>query len=175
MRSSDIDEPRNYCFKSIERAPKDIIQTLLKDIFMVRRSGDWMVIWDDRIMEVMLEEETVTATKLAERDEIRVSRQHISTRLSKMEQHELVKDLGNSVYMLTDEGVGYLNEAYDAGDSNWFDQDGKERMDFMPHEMSPRVTRQWAAILWDEINEEQLEDEIDYTKSEKFNQYVKDS
>jgi Mn-dependent DtxR family transcriptional regulator len=79
----------------------------------MRKSAKGMSLWDDRILEVIHEEGSGSPTELSESDYIRVSQQHVSRRLKKLEEYGLVKRLGNAVYILTDEGEAYLHEEYD--------------------------------------------------------------
>lgn len=80
----------------------------------MRQSGSWMTIWDDRILEIIREEESGTSTELAEREEIHVAQSTVSRRLQKLADRDLLRALGNGVYMLTDEGEAYLDGEYDA-------------------------------------------------------------
>ncbi|MCL9812573.1 winged helix-turn-helix domain-containing protein [Natranaeroarchaeum aerophilus] len=75
----------------------------------MRRSGAWMTIWDDRILEILRDEDSGTPSKLAEREQIRVKRPQVSRRLQKLSERGLVKPLGNGVYIITERGEGYLD------------------------------------------------------------------
>jgi len=79
-----------------------------------RRSATWMTIWDDRLLEVIREEGSGSPKELAETDFIRVSRQHVSRRLSKLAEHGLLTHLGNGVYVITEKGNRYLEGELDA-------------------------------------------------------------
>lgn len=78
-----------------------------------RRSGSWMVIWDDRILEVLAREGPKAPKELSERDYIHSSPSNISRRLSLMHDHGLVDPVGNGVYQITHEGRLYLVGGYD--------------------------------------------------------------
>lgn len=54
-------------------------------------------------------------------DIIRCSRSTISRRLNKLEEHHLLRDIGNGAYVLTDEGEAYLEERYDAEEGVYID------------------------------------------------------
>lgn len=73
-----------------------------------------MTIWDDRILEVIREEGSGSPSELAGTDVIRVSRQHVSRRLQKLADHQLLTHLGNGVYVITEEGKKYLDGELDA-------------------------------------------------------------
>nr|WP_251328064.1 ArsR family transcriptional regulator [Haloplanus sp. HW8-1] len=73
-----------------------------------------MTIWDDRILEVIREEGSGSPSELADTDVIRVSRQHVSRRLQKLADHQLLTHLGNGVYVITEEGKKYLDGELDA-------------------------------------------------------------
>jgi len=68
-----------------------------------------MVIWDDRILEIARNEDSVSPSKLADSDYVHISRQQISRRLQKLAEHGLLKPLGNGVYIITEKGEGYLD------------------------------------------------------------------
>jgi len=80
----------------------------------MRKSGAWMSIWDDRILEYISQEESGSPSEIAKNKYFHVSKQHISRRLRKLADHGLLKPLGNGVYCITDEGKKYLNGRYDA-------------------------------------------------------------
>jgi Mn-dependent DtxR family transcriptional regulator len=74
-----------------------------------------MSVWDDRILEWIREHEDAgTAAKIDESKHIRRSRSTISRRLNILEEHGLLREIGNGAYILTDEGEAYLDEEYDA-------------------------------------------------------------
>lgn len=80
----------------------------------MRRSGRWMTIWDDRILEVIREEGSGSPKKLKESGYIRVSRTHISRRLRELANHGMLQHLGNGVYVITELGEDYLDGELDA-------------------------------------------------------------
>lgn len=88
---------------------------------LMRQSGTWMTIWDDRILETIREEGAQPVGGLAERDDIRISQSSVSRRCSKLADHRLLVPLGNGVYDITKEGEGYLDEKYDAENGVWMD------------------------------------------------------
>ncbi|WP_254279212.1 MarR family transcriptional regulator [Haloarcula marina] len=67
-----------------------------------------MVLLDDRILEHLANVETSTPKELSEQDFIVRSRQQVSNRLNKLDEHGLVKGLGNGVYRITERGERYL-------------------------------------------------------------------
>lgn len=75
----------------------------------MRRSGDWMVLADDRILEYLSENETGGATVIKETGQVPYTRSYLSQRLSKLADHNLVKPLGNGVYRITERGEKYLD------------------------------------------------------------------
>lgn len=75
----------------------------------MRRSGAWMTIWDDRILELASEWDSVSPMKLKDSGYFKISRQQISRRLAKLREHGLLKDLGNGVYIITERGEKYLD------------------------------------------------------------------
>lgn len=83
-----------------------------------------MTIWDDRILEIIREDESGTSTELAKRDEIHIAQSTVSRRLQKLSDHNLLRPLGNGVYILTDEGEAYLNGEYDAEKERYINDGG---------------------------------------------------
>lgn len=80
----------------------------------MRKSGQWMTIWDDRILEYMVENGHGSPTEIASSEYIHVTKQHISRRLRKLGDHGLLSLLKNGVYQITTEGEQYLQANYDA-------------------------------------------------------------
>lgn len=75
-----------------------------------------MTLWDDRILEIIRNSDSGNATDLSKHDYIRVSRSQVSRRLKKLAEHGLLKDLGNGVYIITQQGEQYLDGEIDAGE-----------------------------------------------------------
>lgn len=94
----------------------------------MRHSGPWQSVWDDRILEVAAEDEdgVVSVSDLDENDRIRTSKSNISDRCTTLAEHGLLRKIGHGVYMITEEGKGYLDEEYDAENGVWLDQAGEE-------------------------------------------------
>lgn len=85
-----------------------------RHFFMVyRRSGDWMVLWDDRILEILNEDGYKSCGMIEKYDGIYVGSAHISNRLKKLAEHNLVEPLGRGMYDITSEGELYLKGYYD--------------------------------------------------------------
>lgn len=91
----------------------------------MRRSGSWQSVWDDRILEWIRENDgSGTAAEMKETDIIRCSRPTISRRLKKLAEHDLLRDVGNGAYLLTDRGEAYLDEEYDAEEGVYINGNG---------------------------------------------------
>jgi len=82
----------------------------------MRKSGDWMTIWDDRILEYIQAEEGASVGELEKSGFVRVSNAHISRRCKKLAEHGLLRPLGNGVYVITDRGIAYLAGDLDAAE-----------------------------------------------------------
>lgn len=82
----------------------------------MRKSSDWMTIWDDRIMEIIRDGGPTSASELDKEDYIRTSRPNISRRLNKLADHGLLHRLPNGVYSLTEKGERYLDGELDSGE-----------------------------------------------------------
>lgn len=97
----------------------------------MRYAGNWMTAVDDRILEYLSEHESGSPTKMKREGPIRYSRQQVHRRCKKLAENGLVKDLGNGVYMITDDGEAYLdgrldteNWTYIKDDSNCVEEEG---------------------------------------------------
>ena len=77
----------------------------------MRKSGSWMTIWDDRILETIRKDEDQVGrvSELAEEDTIRISRSSVSRRCAKLKEHGLLRKIGDGVYILTERGERYLD------------------------------------------------------------------
>ena len=80
----------------------------------MRLSADWMTIADDRLLEYIAENETATPTEMAESDLVRFKRVHLQRRCKKLEKYGLLRQVGNGVYMLSEQGQQYLEGDLDA-------------------------------------------------------------
>ena len=80
----------------------------------MRKSAEWMVIWDDRILDIIDDSGPTSASELAKHAHIHASRPTISRRLNKLAKYGLLEKLPNGVYMLTDTGRYYINNKVDA-------------------------------------------------------------
>lgn len=81
---------------------------------LMRHSGAWMTIWDDRILEVIREEGSGTPKQLDESGYLHISKSQISRRCRKLGDKGFLQPLGNGVYTITEKGEAYLDEEYDA-------------------------------------------------------------
>lgn len=80
----------------------------------MRQPGTWMTIWDDRILEHIRKEGGTSVGELAKKENVRISRSHVSRRCKKLGEEGLLRPLPNGVYVITDEGKAYLEGEYDA-------------------------------------------------------------
>ncbi|MHB9287341.1 hypothetical protein ACKVMT_09925 [Halobacteriales archaeon Cl-PHB] len=82
----------------------------------MRKSGEWMTIWDDRILEVIHadEDQVGQVGDLADNELIRISQSSVSRRCKKLAEHGLLRRIGEGVYLLTDRGERYLEGDLDA-------------------------------------------------------------
>jgi len=89
----------------------------------MRYAGEWMSAADDRILEYLSEHESGSPTKMKKEGPIRYSRVQVHRRCKKLAEKELVKDLGNGVYMITDDGKAYLDGRLDTENWTYIDDD----------------------------------------------------
>jgi len=80
----------------------------------MRKSASWMVLWDDRLLEIARAEGAVSPSTALESEYIHIGKSHISTRLSKLADHGLLNRLPNGVYTITAKGERYLDEELNA-------------------------------------------------------------
>ncbi len=94
----------------------------------MRHAGNWMTAVDDRILEYLSEHESGSPTKMKREGPIRYSRQQVHRRCKKLAENGLVKDLGNGVYVITDDGEAYLDGRLDTENWRYIDEntDGVE-------------------------------------------------
>jgi repressor of nif and glnA expression len=94
---------------------------------IMRRSGSWQSVWDDRILEWLHEHEgSGTPKQIDESDLVRVHKSQISRRLKKLAEHDLVKHIGNGAYVITEQGEAYLQEEYDAERGVYMNRDAAD-------------------------------------------------
>jgi len=81
----------------------------------MRKSGKWMSIWDDRILEVISSDDDKVGkvSELEKCDLIRISRTHVGRRCKKLAEHGLLRPIGDGVYIITDRGEAYLDGELD--------------------------------------------------------------
>lgn len=75
-----------------------------------------MTIWDDRILEIASNKDSVRAPELEESGYFPISRSQISRRMRTLRDHGMLKDLGGGVYMITELGESYLDGDVNAED-----------------------------------------------------------
>lgn len=80
----------------------------------LRRSGKWMVIWDDRILELLYMNGPQAPSSIAAEDGIPVGAANISYRMGKLSEHGFVEEQDNGVYAITHRGRLYLFGGYNA-------------------------------------------------------------
>jgi predicted transcriptional regulator len=76
---------------------------------------EWMTRADDYILE-FFEETDIAATPHVVSVNIDYSRQYVNRRIRILTHHELVEDLDDGVYRISDKGLAYLEGELDADD-----------------------------------------------------------
>ena len=90
----------------------------------MRHSAEWNVVWDDRVLEWIRENEgSGTAAEIDRSGQLRTSKSTISRRLQKLADNNLLTHVGNGAYIITEEGEGYLDEEYDVETGMWLTDD----------------------------------------------------
>lgn len=99
----------------------------------MRKSGAWMTLWDDRILEYVDEKDGASVGELEASGYVRVSNAHVSRRCAKLADHGLLRPLGNGVYVITERGEAYLagdlDTAADAPDEPLEGESGTDSAD----------------------------------------------
>ncbi len=81
---------------------------------------------DDRILEYLSENETGSPAKMKREGPIRYSRQQINRRCKRLAEENLVRHLGNGVYVITEDGEAYLEGRLDTEDWQYIDEEVRE-------------------------------------------------
>ncbi|WP_256545745.1 winged helix-turn-helix domain-containing protein [Halobellus inordinatus] len=86
----------------------------------MRKSGKWMVLLDERILELLEEDEGgfMRPSEIANDSRIPYSRAYVGQRCQKLADHGLIQEVSTAVYRITDEGRAYLEGTYDASETN---------------------------------------------------------
>ena len=92
----------------------------------MRYAGNWMTAVDDRILEYLSEHESGSPTKMKREGPIRYSRQQVHRRCKILAKKGLINDLGNGVYMITEDGEAYLEGCLDTEDWQYIDEQTDE-------------------------------------------------
>lgn len=85
-----------------------------------------MTIWDNLILAYIREEGGTSVGEIAKKDNIRISRPHVSRRCKKLAEEGLLRALPNGVYVITDVGEAYLEGEYDAENHVYLDNGAGE-------------------------------------------------
>ncbi|WP_345780666.1 type IV toxin-antitoxin system AbiEi family antitoxin domain-containing protein [Haloplanus pelagicus] len=75
---------------------------------LMRKSASWMVLWDDRLLEIARKEGHVSPKTAEDSGYVHISNAQISRRCSKLADHGLLRRLPNGVYTITQKGEAYL-------------------------------------------------------------------
>ena len=92
----------------------------------MRYAGEWMSAADDRILEYLSENESGSPTKMKREGPIRYSRVQVHRRCKILAEKGLINDLGNGVYMITEDGEAYLEGRLDTEDWQYIDEETDE-------------------------------------------------
>ena len=94
----------------------------------MRYAGGWMTAADDRILEYLSENETGSPAKMKREGPIRYSRQQINRRCKRLSEEDLVRHLGNGVYVITEDGEAYLKGRLDTENWQYIDEEVSDDM-----------------------------------------------
>lgn len=82
----------------------------------MRLSAEWTTLADERILEYLQEHESGTPTEMAKHANIHFSRSYLHKRCKLLSEYGLIRDYGNGVYIITEEGGRYLAGELDASE-----------------------------------------------------------
>ena len=93
---------------------------------MLRHSGDWMTLLDDRILEYLHENEAASPTEMKKGGPINFSRAYIGRRCRKLMENGLLREISDATYVITDDGEAYLNGRLDTENWRYIDDNASE-------------------------------------------------
>jgi len=96
---------------------------------MLRHSGNWMTLVDDRILEYLYENEAASPTEMMKGGPIKFSRAYIGRRCKKLKEKGLLREISDATYVITEDGEAYLRGYLDTEDWENIDQDAAEKID----------------------------------------------
>ena len=94
---------------------------------MLRHSGNWMTLVDDRILEYLHENEAASPTEMMKGGPIKFSRAYIGRRCKKLKEEGLLREISDATYVITEDGEAYLKGHLDTED--WQHVDDEPRKD----------------------------------------------
>ena len=90
---------------------------------MLRHSGNWMTLVDDRILEYLHENEAASPTEMMKGGPIKYSRAYIGRRCKKLKQRGLLREISDATYVITEDGEAYLKGYLDTEDWQYIDEE----------------------------------------------------
>ena len=89
---------------------------------MLRHSGNWMTLVDDRILEYLHENEAASPTEMMKGGPIKFSRAYIGRRCKKLKKEGLLREISDATYVITEDGEAYLKGHLDTEDWQYIDE-----------------------------------------------------
>lgn len=90
---------------------------------MLRHSGNWMTLVDDRILEFLHENEAASPTEMMKGGPIKFSRAYIGRRCKKLKEEGLLREISDATYVITEDGEAYLKGYLDTEDWQYLDEE----------------------------------------------------
>ena len=90
---------------------------------MMRHSGNWMTLVDDRILEYLHENEAASPTEMMKGGPIKFSRAYIGRRCKKLKEEGLIREISDATYVITEDGEAYLEGRLDTEDWRYLDEE----------------------------------------------------
>lgn len=102
-----------------------------------------MSIWDDRILEYLVDEGPAPPSEVTKHENIHVTRSHVSKRMAILREKGLLDGLGNGVHQINKKGRLYLAGRWDAQREdyvpNYNPSDGIQNTDDMIIESQTKI------------------------------------
>ena len=93
------------------------ISTMAAESREMRKQGEWMKPPDDRLLEALRDEGNLTPLAVSKEGDVtrvNIGRKYAGVRLRALTRADLVESVDRGLYRITDRGIAYLNEEFDA-------------------------------------------------------------
>lgn len=81
---------------------------------------------DDRILEYLNENEAASPVEMKKGGPIKYDRAYIGRRCKKLRDEGLIREISDATYMITDDGIAYLEGRLDTGEWRYIDEEADD-------------------------------------------------